>query len=234
MKLPLSIALSLSLLLAGCGTPAQPGALSRAAQAPVVLSQQTPLRLDAEMLASRLQLAGWTRVSVMGQVVNAQIPDDRPAVFDLSATARTGEVVFRSEGVSLSLPVAQTPGLTDDVAGILIALTARMLLGGAQAFVTYWLAHRGEAFNRKECAAAVVSAMVLAATGLVPKVGPLLAQLLAPIVRKWVERWISRPRPASLTGFLLAGTATAPEVAAALNQAVTETGSLARLRQLAR
>lgn len=231
MKLPISLLTASALLLAGCGAPTLSTGSLRTIGATTTSGQRLPGHVDLNSFANQLRVAGWTIVSRYGQVISAKGPDGRQAIFDLSSTSRTGTVLFRADGVSLNIPYAPNPALTDDVAGILIALTARMLLGGAQAFVTYWLAHRGDAFNREECAAAVVSAMVLAATGLIPGAGPLLSTLLGPIVRKWVERWIIGSGKGNTMSVLLAGSGLVPEVATAVSRAVVETGNLAQLRE---
>jgi hypothetical protein len=231
VKLPVSLLTASALALAGCGTPALNTGTVRSASPNTLSSQRLPGRVDVNAFANQLRAAGWTIVSRYGQTISASGPDGKKAIFDLSSTSRTGNVVFRAEGVSLNIPYAPNPALTDDVAGILIALTARMLLGGAQAFVTYWLAHRGDAFKRDECVAAVVSAMVLAATGLIPGAGPLLSSLLGPIVRKWVERWIIGSGKGTLLSVLLASSSVTPEVAAAVGEAAVKTGNLSELRK---
>lgn len=231
MKLQTSLVTASALLLTGCGAPALNPGTVRNASSTAASSQRLPGRVDVNGFANQLRVAGWSIVSRYGQVISAKGPDGKKAIFDLSSTSRTGTVLFRAEGVSLQIPYASNPALTDDVAGILIALTARMLLGGAQAFVTYWLAHRGDAFKRDECVAAVVSAMVLAATGLIPGAGPLLSSLLGPVVRKWVERWIIGSGNGTLIGFLRVGSGFVPEVATAVSKAAVETGNLAQLRK---
>jgi hypothetical protein len=214
--------------LAGCGTaPMAARSPGKAASRPLV-AQGVARRTDAEFLAARLKAAGWSEVGVTGNVVAARNPEGSLAIFDLSETARTGEVRLTCDGTVLSVPYDADPAMTDDVAAIVVAVTARMLLGGAQAFVNYWLNHRGEQFDRRECAAAVVAAMVTAAATLVPKVGPLLSQLLAPVVRKWVERWIIGPRSATLGGVLLSARTEVPAVAEAFATALTEQRRLAR------
>ncbi|MEB3285608.1 MAG: hypothetical protein VKN33_10010 [Candidatus Sericytochromatia bacterium] len=234
MKLPISLLTASAVLLAGCGAPALTAGAARTSSVSSASNQRLPGRVDVNAFANQLRVSGWTIVSRFGMVISAKGPDGTKAIFDLSSTPRTGQVIFRANGVSLNIPYAPNPELTDDVAGILIALTARMVLGGAQAFVTYWLAHRGDAFNREECAAAVVSAMVLAATSLIPGAGPLLSTLLGPVVRKWVERWIIGSGNGTVMSVLIAGSSFVPEMATAVSKAAVETGNLEQLRKRVR
>ncbi|MEB3330184.1 MAG: hypothetical protein VKQ33_13215 [Candidatus Sericytochromatia bacterium] len=214
--------------LAGCGRTLAEAPAPVRAKRPTPMAQGVARRTDADFLAARLRTAGWSEVGVTGSIVAARNPQGSLAVFDLADTARTGEVKLTCDGTVLSVPYDRDAALTDDAAAIVVAVTARMLLGGAQAFVNYWLNHRGDAFDRRECAAAVAAAMVTAATTLVPRVGPLLSQLLAPVVRKWVERWIIGPRSATLGGVLLSARAEVPAVAQAFAKAFTEQQRLAR------
>ncbi|MEB3223063.1 MAG: hypothetical protein VKS61_13385 [Candidatus Sericytochromatia bacterium] len=230
MRRSVSIAVLATLLaqpLAGCGrAPVTARGIAQGAGA--AATQGVARRVDAEFLAARLRKAGWSEVGVTGSVVAARNPEGVLAIFDLSETLRTGEVKLTCDGTVVSVPYDIDTALTDDVAAVVVAITARMLLGGAQAFVNYWLTHRGEKFDRKECAAAVVTAMVTSATMLVPRVGPLLAQLLTPIVRKWVDRWIIGPRLGTLGGVLLSAKADAPAVAQAMATALAEERRLAK------
>jgi hypothetical protein len=214
--------------LAGCGAGPVAARTTTKATSSGLVTQARARRSDADFLAARMKAAGWSEVGVTGSVVSARSREGNLAVFDLTETPRTGEVVLTCDGAVLSVPYDADPALTDDMAAIIVAVTARMLLGGAQAFVNYWLTHRGEQFDRRECAAAVVAAMVAAAVSLVPRVGPLLSQLLTPVVRKWVDRWIIGPRSATVGGVLLSVRAEVPAVADAFAQALTEQRRLAR------
>ncbi|MEB3328218.1 MAG: hypothetical protein VKQ33_03175 [Candidatus Sericytochromatia bacterium] len=212
--------------LAGCGAlPAGPLAVSGAG----VAAQGRAEHPAAAALAATLRGAGWRPVRVQGPRIAATTPGGQAVVFDLTASEATGLVLLRCDGVELAFPLDEAAGATDEVATALLALTAQAVLGGAEAFVAYWVTHRGDAFDRRACTVAVLTGMVLAVTTQLPVAGHVVAALLTPIVQQWIERWLIGPRAGSLRAVLRSARELVPAVRRALAQALaTRPGQTAR------
>lgn len=203
--------------LVGCGVAGRPLLVESDA---ATLRSQAIMGPEANEFARSLRSAGWKGVRVSGQKVSAQTPRGRQASFDFSRTRGTGLVILRVDGAVLELPVEGASGAAEELTAALVAISAHMLLGGGEAFLAYWLTHRGEAFDRRECITAVVAGMVLAATTQVPVAGHVLAALLSPIVHQWLERWLVGPRNDGLRGVLQSARALVPAIHKALKQAL--------------
>lgn len=111
------------------------------------------------------------------------------------------------EDRAIWLPVAPVVGepAAEEVTTALMVVAADMLVAGARAWLVYALTHQGDAFDREDCAKAILTAMLAEALSAVPGVGGLLGSLLLPVVLAWIARSGKWPWQSDMRTLLTSG-----------------------------
>jgi hypothetical protein len=213
----------LSLSLAGCGAPATPltGAAPGRTKASGVQAQTLTADQMAQQFANQLALRGGDRPRVRGAVVTVATAGGPDATYDFTETPRTGMVTFRAGEFETTFKYSAKDGEINGkaVPAILVAIAVKMVWGGTVAFAKYWLTHRGDEFNRKDCVKAVVYGMVSEGLTAIPGIGGALSHFLWPIAWKWVDKWIDKNWPWDPRKMLDLGLSFTDEVVGALQEA---------------
>jgi len=213
----------LSLSLAGCGAPATQLTGAAAGRTNASSDQAQTLTSDQMALrfANQLAARGGDRPKVRGAIVTVDTAGGPDATYDFTATPKTGMVTFRAGDYETTF---KYPAKDDEINGkavpaILVAIAVKMVWGGTVAFAKYWLTHRGDEFNRKDCVKAVVFGMVSEGLTAIPGIGGALSHFLWPIAWKWVDKWIDKNWPWDPRKMLDLGLSFTDEVVDALQEA---------------
>ena len=214
----------LGLSLTGCGAPASPLAGTGIGTASGVQAQAYTSAQLALKFARQIEAQTGKMPEVRGTQVILRTAEGEDAIYDFSHTPSSGKVVFRAGDLQTEFKWSPEDQVnTKAIPAIVVAVAVKMVWGGTKAFLKYWLTHRGDEFDKKDCVKAVVFGMVAEGLYAVPVVGGVLGGYLWPIAWKWVDKWIDGNWPWDAKRFFEMGMDMKDEVAKALHEAINQT-----------
>lgn len=217
------------LSLTACGAPATQ--VSGPGAGPASRTQAYTGAQLALLFARQIEAQTGKLPEVRGSQVVLRTAEGEDAVYDFSATGRTGKVVFRAGDLQTEFEWAPGDQVgTKAVPAIVVAVAVKMIWGGTKAFLKYWITHPGDKFDKKECVKAVVFGMVAEGLTAVPVVGGILSSYLWPIAWKWVDKWIDGHWPWDARRFFEMGLSMKDEVARALQEALERSQEISGAR----